>query len=307
MKNIFKLMAFICAFSIIIIGAEFNIKNVYAYETDDILVEINLEGGNNGEFKAGEDVSIKFKVNNVKSLYAASFKYTYDPNILQVDSIDVGKDISSGSIYEAYKDTNKDGNIARYCFTFLGDAEGLDGNYDFATIKGKAKADGKIVFNKDNIQFELIKRVGNDMIKNDYYLDDVDNNVYKVTNVKTEEGKPTNEVRTELVRTSADNIVNNTINNSTNISNNGDNIVDNNKEDVMDLEDDNFSEVEENLNSDDYEEKTKDVSNKREGATSVNTSDRSIKALIISIIAVVIGRIMEAYLMKIREGKGQES
>ncbi|MCR4944569.1 MAG: hypothetical protein K5986_09010 [Clostridium sp.] len=205
MKKILKLVTMVMAFSVAIVGFKISGEKAYAYETNDILVDVNFESENDGNFKAGDDVIIKLKLNNTQNLYAASFKYTYDPNILQVDSIEASKDISSASIYEPYNETNKNGNIARYCFTFLGDEKGLNGNHDFVTIKGKSKTDGKININTDNIKFELVRRDRDNMVKDNFYIDDGDDNVYKVTEVKDSSGKETGESKAELVQTAADN------------------------------------------------------------------------------------------------------
>ena len=167
------------------------VKSVKAYEENDILIDVDVEGREDNDFKAGDNVTIKIKINEVSNLYAASFMYTYDNTLLQVDSVDVNDEIQSAGVYEPYKDTAKDGNKARYCFTLLGDNSGLSGTYDFVTIKGKVIRDGEINVGADNIIFQLIRRDGEEMVKDDYRFQDSKGNIYKVTNV-TEEGTNSN-------------------------------------------------------------------------------------------------------------------
>ena len=159
------------------------VKSVKAYEENDILIDIDVEGGEDNEFKAGDNVTVKIKINKVSNLYAASFMYTYDNTLLQVDSVDVNDEIQSAGVYEPYKDTAKDGNKARYCFTLLGDNPGLSGTYDYVTIKGKVIRDGEINVGADNIIFQLIRRDGEEMVKDNYRFQDSKGNIYKVTNV----------------------------------------------------------------------------------------------------------------------------
>ena len=167
------------------------VRSVKAYEENDILIDIDVEGGEDNEFKAGDNVTVKIKINEVSNLYAASFMYTYDNTLLQVDSVDVNDEIQSAGVYEPYKDTAKDGNKARYCFTLLEDNPGLSGTYDFVTINGKVIRDGEINVGADNIIFQLIRRDGEEMVKDDYRFQDSKGNIYKVTNV-TEEGTNSN-------------------------------------------------------------------------------------------------------------------
>lgn len=205
MKKNFKfiLIVLISLIFILRIGA---VRSVKAYEENDILIDVDVEGGEDNEFKAGDNVTIKIKINEVSNLYAASFMYTYDNTLLQVDSVDVNDEIQSAGVYEPYKDTAKDGNKARYCFTLLGDNPGLSGTYDFVTIKGKVIRDGEINVGADNIIFQLIRRDGEEMVKDNYRFQDSKGNIYKVTNV-TEEGTNKNsnsQVKVELVEKAED-------------------------------------------------------------------------------------------------------
>lgn len=218
MRKLLKVLIVIFIFVISISGGQSEGDKAYAYDADGILVDIDLNGGDKGEFKCGDNVSIKIKLNDVKDLFAASFDYTYDSTLLQVDSIDVDEEIESNGVYQPYKDTAKDGNRARYCFTFLGDSKGLSGDYNFVTINGKAKKDGNINVGPENITFQLIQRKDDDMVKDDYHFEDSKGNIYKVTNGtnNTDENtgksatdgkvkKNSSDVNIELVKKSEDN------------------------------------------------------------------------------------------------------
>ena len=176
-----------------------NTENVHADE-EGAFININVEGGQQGNFKAGEDFTIKIDINNVSNLYAVSFNYTYDNTLVKIDSIDINNDIQSAGVYEPYKDIDKDGNKVRYCFTLLGDNQGFSGNYDFATIKGKALRDGQISVGADNIKFQLINRNNGDMQKGDYNFKTSKGDIYKVTNV-VESNKGTGENSAQVPQT----------------------------------------------------------------------------------------------------------
>lgn len=193
-KRLFAVIVLVFCTSVIV-----NTENVYADE-DETFININVEGGQQGNFKAGEDFTIKIDINNLSNLYAASFNYTYDNTLIKIDSIDINDEIQSAGVYEPYKDTDKDGNRARYCFTLLGDNPGFSGNYDFATIKGKALKDGQISVGADNINFQLINRNNGDMQKGDYSLKTSKGDIYKVTNV-VESNKETGENSAQVPQT----------------------------------------------------------------------------------------------------------
>ena len=193
-KRLFAVIVLVFCTSVIV-----NTENVYADE-DETFININVEGGQQGDFKAGEDFTIKIDINNLSNLYAASFNYTYDNTLIKIDSIDINDEIQSAGVYEPYKDTDKDGNRARYCFTLLGDNPGFSGNYDFATIKGKALKDGQISVGADNINFQLINRNNGDMQKGDYSLKTSKGDIYKVTNV-VESNKETGENSAQVPQT----------------------------------------------------------------------------------------------------------
>ncbi len=182
MKKNFRFIL-IVLISLIFILRIGTVRSVKAYEENDILIDVDVEGGEDNDFKAGDNVTVKIKINEVSNLYAASFMYTYDNTLLQVDSVDVNDEIQSAGVYEPYKDTAKDGNKARYCFTLLGDNPGLSGTYDFVTIKGKVIRDGEINVGADNIIFQLIRRDAEEMVKDNYRFQDSKGNIYKVTNV----------------------------------------------------------------------------------------------------------------------------
>ena len=184
MKKNFRFIL-IVLISLVFIFRIGTVRSVKAYEENDILidVDVDVDGGEDNDFKAGDNVTVKIKINEVSNLYAASFMYTYDNTLLQVDSVDVNDEIQSAGVYEPYKDTAKDGNKARYCFTLLGDNPGLSGTYDFVTIKGKVIRDGEINVGADNIIFQLIRRDGEEMVKDNYRFQDSKGNIYKVTNV----------------------------------------------------------------------------------------------------------------------------
>ena len=189
MKNFKRLFIIVILAFLMLVSGNFQI--VYADE-NGALININVEGGEESNFKAGEDFTIKIDISDLSNLFAASFTYTYDNTLVKIDSIDINDEIQSAGVYEPYKDTDKDGNRARYCFTLLGDNPGFSGNYDFATIKGKALKDGQISVGADNINFQLINRNNDNMQKGDYTFKTSKGDIYKVTNV-VESNKETGE------------------------------------------------------------------------------------------------------------------
>lgn len=197
MKNFKRLFIIVTLVFLVMISGSF--QQAYADE-DETLININVEGGEKGEFKAGDSFTIKIDMSNLSNLFATSFNYTYDNTLVKIDSIDINNDIQSAGVYEPYKDTDKDGNKVRYCFTLLGDNPGFSGNYDFATIKGKALRDGQISVGADNIKFQLINRNNGDMQKGDYNFKTSKGDIYKVTNV-VESNKGTGENSAQVPQT----------------------------------------------------------------------------------------------------------
>ena len=197
MKNFKRLFIIVILAFLMLVSGNFQI--VYADE-NGALININVEGGEESNFKAGEDFTIKIDISDLSNLFAASFTYTYDNTLVKIDSIDINDSIQSAGVYEPYKETDKDGNRARYCFTLLGDNPGFSGNYDFATIKGKTLKDGKISVGADNINFQLINRNNDNMQKGDYTFKTSEGDIYKVTNV-IESNKETGENSAQVPQT----------------------------------------------------------------------------------------------------------
>lgn len=130
----------------------FQVNIVFAAESK---VDIKI----NGDIKKNNNIEILVDLKNMTNLYAASVDFKYDNNLLTVESIEPSKFIldNKDDIMEFGQETNKNGNIANYYFTFLGDKKGISGDGNFVTIKAKVKKNGKLSITEDNMRVKLVQ------------------------------------------------------------------------------------------------------------------------------------------------------
>lgn len=132
--------------------------NAYANDTS---VEIKV----NGKIEKGSNIEILVNVKNVEKLYAASVDFTYDTNLLSIESINGSELITKNidNIMEVGGETNKNGNTASYSFTFLGENEGIKGSGDLVSINAKVLNDMNIFIGEDAMKVKLVQRIGDDV------------------------------------------------------------------------------------------------------------------------------------------------
>ena len=132
--------------------------NAYANDTS---VEIKV----NGKIEKGSNIEILVNVKNVEKLYAASVDFTYDTNLLSIESINGSELITKNidNIMELGGETNKNGNTASYSFTFLGENEGIKGSGTLISINAKVLNDINISIGQDAMKVKLVQRIGNDV------------------------------------------------------------------------------------------------------------------------------------------------
>lgn len=126
-------------------------------------VEVKISG----QVKNGESIEIFINVKDVEKLYAASVDFTYDTELLKVNTISSSEFIGkySNDIMELGGETDKNGNTASYSFTFLGDKKGISGSGTLVTISATVLKDDSLEITEDNMKIKLVKR-NNDTVEN---------------------------------------------------------------------------------------------------------------------------------------------
>ena len=141
----------------------------FAYASEKAIVDVVTSAGSEEKIAAGTSVEITVKLSNLNNMYAAAVEFTYDPSYLEITSIEPSNNIKNGNIFEAYRDTAKDGKIARYGFSYLGaDEKGINGATDFVIIKAKAKSDYNLNIDANNLKLQLVTKTEKSMINTDY-------------------------------------------------------------------------------------------------------------------------------------------
>lgn len=152
-----KIITTIILFFIFIVS----ISSVDAYASE-ATVEIKIKG----QVKKESNIEMLVNVKDVKDMYAASVNFTYDTKQLKVNSIK-GTDFitkHSNDIMELGGETDKNGNIANYSFTFLGDKKGLSGTNTFVKIEATVLNNEPLVIDSDNMEIKLVQRLGEDVV-----------------------------------------------------------------------------------------------------------------------------------------------
>ena len=119
-------------------------------------VEVKISG----QVKRGESIEIFINVKDVERLYAASVDFTYDTELLKVNTISSSEFIGkySNDIMELGGETDKNGNTAAYSFTFLGDKKGISGSGTLVKISATVLKDDSLEITEDNMKIKLVKR-----------------------------------------------------------------------------------------------------------------------------------------------------
>ena len=126
-------------------------------------VEVKISG----QVKRGESIEIFINVKDVERLYAASVDFTYDTELLKVNTISSSEFIGKylNNIMELGGETDKNGNTATYSFTFLGDNKGISGSGTLVKISATVLKDDSLEITEDNMKIKLVKR-NNDTVEN---------------------------------------------------------------------------------------------------------------------------------------------
>ena len=135
--------------------------SIVVYATEESMVKFTV----NGEIKKGNNIEIVVDLSNLKNLYSALVDYTYDNTLIKVKEIVLNEEIKKQSVMPLFGELSLNGNRARSGFTFQGpDSVGLNGNYNFVTIKAEVLKDGELELSADNIKLQLVQKTENDMI-----------------------------------------------------------------------------------------------------------------------------------------------
>lgn len=131
---------------------------------------VSVEAKIIGEIKKGSNIEILIDVKNVDNLYAASIDFTYDTKQLGVESIKSTEYISKNidNIMELGGEVDKNGDIASYSFTFLGDVDGLMGSGTLVKINAKVLNNDKLSITKENMKIKLIQKSDGTVKNYDY-------------------------------------------------------------------------------------------------------------------------------------------
>jgi hypothetical protein len=195
--NRVKPIIFIVIFTFILSIAMPYYKVTYAADAAEI--KVATKGDTAGQVKAGSNIEISVDLANLTNFYAGSVDYTYDNTLLEVSSVEVNGNIKERNPFEAYNDVAKDGNRARYGFTFMSENEqGINGQSNFVTIKGKAKKDGQLNVGVQDMKFQLVQKVDGNISEMPKHYFDNGHEKYSVTRVKSSDGTKSQE-KIELI------------------------------------------------------------------------------------------------------------
>lgn len=111
--------------------------NVYAEQN------INVKSNISGNVEKGKQIEINIDIDNIESLYAASFYFKYDPKVLRIDEIIPGQLISDPKIskFEAINDIDTTVGKVSYGFTCMGNINGFSGKGNLLKLKATVLED----------------------------------------------------------------------------------------------------------------------------------------------------------------------
>lgn len=177
--------------------------SIVVYATEESMVKFTV----NGEIKKGNNIEIVVDLSNLKNLYSALVDYTYDNTLIKVKEIVLNEEIKKQSVMPLFGELSLNGNRARSGFTFQGpDSVGLNGNYNFVTIKAEVLKDGELELSADNIKLQLVQKTENDMIDLPFMLSLPEKEVIEVKPTPSS-GKSEQENNNSSTNSSNDNII----------------------------------------------------------------------------------------------------
>lgn len=145
--------------SLVILFLVFN--GIVISATEESMVKFTV----NGEIKKGNNIEIVVDLSNLKNLYSALVDYTYDNTLINVKEIVLNEEIKKQAVLPLFGEVSLNGNRVRSGFTFQGsESMGLNGEYNFVTIKAEVLKDGELELSADKIKLQLVQKTENDMI-----------------------------------------------------------------------------------------------------------------------------------------------
>jgi len=104
-----------------------------AYAVDSLNIKPTIKG----TIEKGKEIEISISIDDIKSLYAASVYFKYDPKVLKIDEITPGELISDSKIskFEAINNIDESKGLASYGFTCMGDINGFAGKGNLLKLK----------------------------------------------------------------------------------------------------------------------------------------------------------------------------
>lgn len=155
MKNIKSI------FSVSLVILFFVFNGIVISATEESMVKFTV----NGEIKKGNNIEIVVDLSNLKNLYSALVDYTYDNTLINVKEIVLNEEIKKQAVLPLFGEVSLNGNRVRSGFTFQGsESMGLNGEYNFVTIKAEVLKDGELELSADKIKLQLVQKTENDMI-----------------------------------------------------------------------------------------------------------------------------------------------
>ena len=196
-----KKLKSIITLSIVALIVIFN--SIPVYSVEESIVKVSVKG----EVEKGNNIYIVVDLSNLKNLYSALVDYTYDNTLIKVKEIVLNEEIKKQSVMPLFGELSLNGNRARSGFTFQGsDSVGLNGNYNFVTIKAEVLKDGELELSADNIKLQLVQKTENDMIDLPFMLSLPEKEVIEVKPTPSP-GKSEQDNNSSSTNSSNDNII----------------------------------------------------------------------------------------------------
>lgn len=178
-------------------------NSIPVYSVEESIVKVSVKG----EVEKGNNIDIVVDLSNLKNLYSALVDYTYDNTLIKVKEIVLNEEIKKQSVMPLFGELSLNGNRARSGFTFQGsDSVGLNGNYNFVTIKAEVLKDGELELSADNIKLQLVQKTENDMIDLPFMLSLPEKEVIEVKPTPSP-GKSEQDNNSSSTNSSNDNII----------------------------------------------------------------------------------------------------
>lgn len=255
--------------SLVILFLVFN--GIVISATEESMVKFTV----NGEIKKGNNIEIIVDFSNLKNLYSALVDYTYDNTLIKVKEIVLNEEIKKQAVLPLFGELNLDGNRVRSGFTFQGqDSIGLNGEYNFVTIKAEVLKDGELELSADKIKLQLVQKTENDMIDLPFMLSLPEKEVIEVKPTPSP-GKSEQGSNNSSTNSSNDNI----------IGGNGQN---NDKKQNVTSDEDNGNINEEPQDKNELLTEKENNDSKLDTGTSSNVEENKNNSLVFFIITIII-------------------